>query len=310
MSLTSAVDAAYRVEKIPGGDEVVGDFVVGPTKVELAIMPGSEKSLELLVTNRMGDRRQFNLEIEDAKGSTDPSQTVVLLGADRGPYSLRDYIYFDEASFVLEQGERARIPVTVRIPEDAPPGGLYGSVLVTTSSVAKEGDDALQSGAVAGSVIISRIGALFFVTVPGAVAREGALEKFTTVPSGKELFDLGPINFQVLFANTGSVHLNPSAVVSIKNMFGKEVASIEAEPWFALPQSVRMREITWPQKYLFGRYTADITLNRGYDNKTDTASVSFWVIPKMLVGGAFIVLTLIFFLLRFILRTFEIKKKR
>ncbi len=302
--------AAYTIEQIPGANEVIGDFVVGPTKVELSIEPGQERQIELMVTNRMGERRVFNFEIEDARGSTDPTETVVLLGDDRGPYSLKDYIKIPELSFELEQGERARIPVTVSIPQDAQPGGLYGSVLVTTTSIPGKGEGD-GGGAKAGSVIVSRIGALFFVTVPGDVLREGALSKFTTIPA-KKFFTGGPIRFQVLFENSGSVHLNPAGEISIKNILGEEVGVVKAEPWFALPQSVRLRELSWNRPYLFGYYTAELTLDRGYDHLTDTANVSFFVIPWMLLTLALVVLTVLVFLLRLLFRAlgkFEIKRK-
>lgn len=304
-----AAQAAYPTEMIPGGDQVFGDFVVGPTKIDLTIEPGQSRQVELMVTNRMGDRREFRLEVEDTKGSDDPRTTVVLLGNDRGPYSLRDYISFPEVSFVLSQGERARIPVTVSVPADAQPGGLYGSVLVTTHTLPKEGDETIQGGAKAGSVIVSRVGALFFVTVPGAIARDGFLESFQLSPLGKKFYDQGPINFQILFRNNGTVHLNPSATLSIRNMFGEEVGAQAIEPWYAFPQSLRMREASWDRKYLFGKYTAEVQLKRGYDEKIDTAQVTFYVIPWMPIAGAFAALVLLFFFLRLIFRSFEIKRR-
>ncbi len=301
-------DAAYPIEQIPGGDQVFGDFVVGPTKVDLTIEAGKDRVVELMVTNRMGDRRLFSLEVEDTKGSDDPDQTVVLLGDDRGPYSLKDYFKFPEKTFELGQGERARIPVTISVPADAQPGGLYGSVLVTTTSVPESGEKPVQSGAKSGSVIISRIGALFFVTVPGDIEKSGELQSFKTIPD-TPFYANGPIHFQVLYKNTGSVHLNPYGVLSIKNMLGEEVGVVVADPWFSLPQSVRLRELSWDRPYLFGRYTADIKINRGYDNIIDTKSVTFYVVPWKLLALAVLALALVFFCIRFIVRTFEIKRK-
>lgn len=304
-----AASAAYVLEQVAGPDEAYGDFVVGPTKVELGIEPGKTQTIELMVTNRMGSRRVFNLEVEDAKGSNDPNQTVVLLGDDRGPYSLKDYISFPEKSFELDQGQRARIPVSISVPADAQPGGLYGSVLVTTNSLPGEDDEAVRAGAKAGSVIVTRIGSLFFITVPGAVERDGRLQQFSVVPEDRMFFSTGPIPFQILFENTGSVHLNPAATLSVRNMLGDEVGSTVIEPWYAFPQSVRRREITWDREFLFGKYTAHLSLNRGYDNHIDTASVTFVVIPWTLMAAVFGGLVLVFFFFRFIIRTFEIKRR-
>ena len=300
--------SAYEKEMIPRPDEVYGDFVVGPTKIDLTIEPGESRQVELMVTNRMGSRRVFNLVTEDAKGSDDPTTAVVLLGDDRGPYSLKDYIHFEETSFELDQGERARIPVTISVPADAQPGGLYGSALVTTSSLPGD-DDSVRTGAKPGSIIVSRVGALFFITVPGAVAKDGRLEEFALVPKGKQFFEKGPMQFQILFRNNGTVHLNPSAEISIKNFFGEEVGFLAVDPWYAFPQSLRMREVSWDRAHLFGRYTAELTLQRNYDGTADTATVTFYVIPWMLLAAAFGGLVVVFFVLRFILRSFEIKRR-
>lgn len=303
-----SVHAAYEIEMIPGGDQVFGDFVVGPTKIELPVEPGMEKIVELVVTNRMGEPRIFNLDIEDMKGSDNPEETVVLLGDDRGPYSLRDYLSFPEASFELAQGERARIPVTVSIPADAEPGGLYGTVLVTTTSVPKDTVDD-TSGARSGAVIVSRIGALFFVTVPGEVLKEGSLTGFSTIPEGKSIWSSGPIRFQLLFENTSSVHLSPFGSIRIKNILGEEIGLVEVDPWFAMPQSLRRREVSFDRAHLFGYYTAEASIDRGYGGVVDTKQVSFIVIPWMLLVVAFGGLMLVFFVLRYVFRNFEIKKR-
>lgn len=292
-------------EKVGDGD--YGDFVVGPGKVELPLNPGESRTIEMTVTNRLGDTRVFNLEVEDAAGSDDLSRPIVLLGDDRGPYTLKDYISFPETSFVLEPGVRARIPVTITLPEDAEPGGRYGSVLVTTTSVPS--DDRLASEARPSSAIVTRIGTLFFITTPGEVEVEGQLEDFTTVPN-KKFFTKGPINFAAIFRNTGSVHLNPYGTVSITNMLGEEVGFIEVDPWYAMPQSLRYREVAWEREFLFGRYTATLEINRGYGDLIDTSTISFWVIPVKLIIPAIGGLVLLLLIIRYLVTRFEFRRKQ
>ena len=77
-------------------------------------------------------------------------------GDEIGPYSIRDFISFPETTFTLSLGERARIPVTISVPENAAPGGYYGSVLVSTVRSA----EATESTAPR-SPIIARVGSLF-----------------------------------------------------------------------------------------------------------------------------------------------------
>ena len=296
---------AYRLETIPG-DEVLGDFVVGPGKTELRLQPGETVTTEILITNRTGESRVFNFETEDVVGTTGGDIAVKLLGDDRGPYSLRDYLEVPTEGIPLKHAERARVPVTVSIPADAEPGGLYGSVLVTT--VTKDVADTSSTNAVPKSPIVSRIGTLFFITVPGAIAYEGVLQKFATIPDAS-WFDGGPIHFELLYANTGSVHVNPYGELSITNMFGEEVGFIEIEPWFALPQSLRFREVVWSREFLFGKYTATARINRGYDDIIDEMDVTFWVLPWKVLLMVCVVVFMIVFLIRMFFTTFEFKRK-
>jgi hypothetical protein len=296
----------YPTEGIPGGDAVVGDFVVGPGKVDVTLKPGETKVVEMIVTNRTGERRVFNLTTEDMTGSNDPEKAVVLLGNERGPYSLRDYLSVTHRSFELGHNERARIPVTISIPVDAEPGGLYGSMLVDTVAIEASSGESTQT--VPQSAIIARIGTLFFVTVEGEVNKEAKLLEFATIGK-KRFFTSGPISFGILHENTGSIHIAPYGEVRVTNMLGEEIGFVELEPWFILPRSERLREIRFDRDFLFGRYTATINVNRSYDDIIDIKSWSFWVLPwKILIGG-FGIIFLVLFLIRAFFRTFEFKRK-
>lgn len=294
----------YRSERI-FGNIAVGDFVVGPGRTEIVVNPGETVVQEISVTNRITEDREFKLEIEDVSGTADASSAVNLTAGERGPYSIRDYISFPEDSFVLELGERAHIPVTITVPPDAEPGGYYGSVLVSTVRVA-DGDG---GGSTTRSPIIARVGSLIFLTVRGETVTEGSVTDISLVDDAF-WHEKGPIDIGILYENTGSVHLNPYGEISISNMFGERVGFVELEPWFVLPQSLRLREISWDREFLLGRYTATALINRGYDNIVDEVSVSFWVLPWKIVGGVFLALFIVLFTIRAFLRTFEFKRKR
>lgn len=297
----------YQVEEIMGNQIDVGDFVVGPGRTEVVVRPGESVVRYITVTNRISDGRAFKLVVEDIAGTNDGSASVRLLGDERGPYTIKDYISFPGDIVYLDLGERAVIPVTISLPPNASPGGFYGSVLVTT--VTDEGEALSElSGGAARSPIVARIGTLFFVTVPGDVVKSGELRQFSTVED-RWWYERGPINFALTFENTGSLHLGLYGEIEITNMFGEEVGFVELEPWFVLPQSLRLREVTWDREWLLGRYTATARINRGYDDVIDERSLSFWVLPWKVVGGIFAVLFIIFFSLRAFFRTFEFKRK-
>ena len=295
----------YPVEDLPG-KEVYGDFVVGPGRFSLELAPGESRTVEIVISNRMGERKRFSFETEDMTGSDDPALSVVLLGNAEGPYTLRDYIKIPHMQFDLEHAQRVRIPVTVSLPPDTEPGGRYGSLVVSIVSN-KVGIDE-TTGAKPGSAIISRIGTLFFITTPGLITHDSILQKFETLNS-KKIFTQGPITFGLVTENKGSVHTTPYGEVRVFNMLGNEVGFLELQPWFVMPQALRLREVTWSRDFLIGRYTAIAKVNRGYDNIIDELSYTFWVIPLQLLLVVFVGFFVFFLILRFIATRFEFKRK-
>ena len=90
---------------------------------------------------------------------------------------------------------------------------------------------------------------------------------------------------------------------------GHGVGVVDLEPWFILPMSERLREITWTREFLLGRYTATAEINRSYDDIVDTMSFTFWVLPWKPIGAGFAVLFVLIFLIRTFFRSFEFKRK-
>ncbi|NTV21959.1 MAG: hypothetical protein HGB03_00085 [Candidatus Yonathbacteria bacterium] len=291
--------SAYTITHI--GASIRGDFVLEPAKIELFTNPGHESVTELQVTNRTDDTLTFSVSIEDMSGSDDPMRPVLLLGDKQGPYSLRDYIKPEIDTFTLKSGERITLPVTISIPLDAEPGGLYGSVLFESRSIGQSEE---------ASRTISRLGALLFVRVNGDVAESGALEDFRVSGGSPVSFTQEPIGFEMLYRNSGSVHVNPYGMITVRNLFGLTVGEIEVTPYYAMPESLRYRKVMWEHGPLFGYYTATLEQNRGYDDIVDTRTLSFGVLPWRESLIAFILILFVIFGGRWIITTFEFKRKK
>ncbi|HEY4497852.1 MAG TPA: hypothetical protein VJC20_03830 [Candidatus Paceibacterota bacterium] len=248
---------------------VQGDFVLQPAKVELSLHPGEQAERTLYVTNRLGVPARFSLEVADITGSTDPYEGARLSGSDE----VAQYFNFEAKEFTLVHGERARIPVTIRVPSSASPGEISGAVLVSGASPER----------IAGSAqITSRAGALFFVRVEGG-AQEGLLRSFS----------LNRRVATMVFENTGVSHLNPYGMIEVRNIFSKTTKVIPIDPWFVLPGSTRARSIALGDDRGWGRFSAKLSLNRGYADIIDTKVVVFWMLPSwQWIGGLFILVLL------------------
>jgi len=150
---------AYTIEDLRD-IPVENDFVLAGSKVELWLDPGQSYTKELLITNRLGKRMDFTIEIEDFEGTKDLENPTKLLGDERGPYSLKDYLKPELMNFSLEHGQRMILPVTVEIPLNAEPGGRYGSVLITANPSSAEGS--VEKEKAKGQInLITRLASLF-----------------------------------------------------------------------------------------------------------------------------------------------------
>lgn len=298
---------AYKIEDL-ANVKVEGDFTVGPGKTEVFLDPGGETTREVYVTNRTGRTTDFRITLEDFMGTRTGETPLVLLGAERGPYSLKDYLKPEALEFTLAHGQRMVLPVEISIPENAEPGGRYGAVLV--SAVPPELEGGVAEGETKGQIrVVGRVSCLFFVRVKGDVSESGFLRALR-MADGKKIYQKGPLSFELLFENNGSVHLNPYGIIEIKNLLGKKIGEVEIQPWFAMPDSLRSRVVTFERKWLFGRYIATAKINRGYKDIIDEKSVTFWVLPWIIILPVLIAIVLLVLFARWFLRKFEIRLKK
>jgi len=288
--LVTLANTDVVVEALPD-NKVFNDFVVGPGKIEMELAPGEKGTFDLMISNRLGTVKTFSISEEDFTGSNNPDETVVLLGNDRGPYSLRDYVRLGASSVDIEHGTRVRVPISVTVPKNAEPGGLYGSVLV--GIISKNDTTNSATGVVSSNPIVTRIGTLVFVRVKGEVKEDGKLVGFKLAGDRKIVGNKDDLRFNILFQNEGNVHLNPKGIITIKNLIGTTVGTIDVESWFAMPKSLRFREVQWKPSFIFGKYTAYASIERGYGDMKDEASISFWFIPWKIILLVFVILIVI-----------------
>ncbi len=305
---SAAPTLAAKVEDLPNTPQV-GDYIIGPGKTEIKMDPGQSKTRSIMITNRYGKDMNFKIEIEDFKGSRVPGENVVLLGDQKGPYSLKDFLHPELTTFVLKHGQRMNLPVVISIPADAQPGGLYGSVIVTAVPAINTttNNDEVVSGSV---VVTSRLASLFFVRVAGDAKEDGLLKDFS---ADKKFYTNPQIKFNTVFENNGNVYLNPYGSLQIKNILGTKIDEIVIDPYFAMPDSIRVKDFSIKRSFMFGYYTADLSMNRGYNNIVDQKSVSFWVLPwkalTVFIIGLFVLVAIIVSFLKWFNSNFERKTK-
>ena len=281
------------------------DFVLEPAKIEVILDPGTKETRSIYVTSRITKPTKFRVEIEDFIGSDQPDKPVILLGNDKSPYSLKDYLKPEINEFTLNFGDRIRIPIDIDLPPNAAPGGFYASVLISNApdKLATSSNEQTQTKT------ISRVGALLFVRVNGQVNENGQVEDFR-IKNTRPFYQRADLTFQILFRNNGSVHLVPYGTIEIKNIWGKVIDTLPVDAYFSLPQSLRYREIYWQHGGLLGYYQATLNLHRGYGQLVDTRSISIWIIPWKIIIAIFVIILILVSVYYYISRNFEFRRRK
>jgi hypothetical protein len=303
----SLVGIALAFEKTKIEMAAQNDFVVEPGKTEIFVNPGESVTKNITITNRIGKTVKFKLTTEDMIGTNDSQSPIKLLGDEKGPYSLKNFIQPEISEFELGLGERITIPVKVSIPIDAEPRGYYGALIVSNEPEVL-GDS--QSKDTEGKArLVSRIGSLFLLRINGEGKEGGTLENFKIIGPSKSFYENRPKGFEISFKNTGNVHLVPHGKIIIRNILGKDVGEVPVDAYFSLPDSIRYREVLWEEGTGLGRYTANLSLYPGFGNDNQTASISFWIIPWKILAVTFVGLIILISFIYYIVTRFELKKK-
>jgi hypothetical protein len=192
-------------------------------------------------------------------------------------------------SETLKAGEQRVIPFTVKIPADAAPGGHFAVIWWSTTPPGESGKQV---------AIVTRAGVLVYLTISGNIQESGnVVDLSPSVPHNIAI--ALPINFSVLFKNTGNVSLKPIGSLTIRNMLGMTTAVIPVNPdqGAILPQSRKSFSAAWDDHaWHFGLYHA--SLDMAYGTATLHANGSTWIAVFSWQG---IAIALLIILLLFIL---------
>lgn len=214
-------------------------------------------------------------------------------------YGLPTWIETVPSEVTLAGGGSANVSIKINVPEDAEPGGHYAVIFWSSAKPQQKGG---------GVGIVTRVGALVLLSVSGDVVEGAELVSFK---ADKKVLNYLPAGFSYGFKNTGNVHLRPTGKLTIKNIFGKTVAILDANPGsgYTLPQTTRTYSTAnWEPKagipkiegegffanlkkekagFAVGYYKAYLNLEFGDQIKTAKVSFGFWVLPwRILISSA------------------------
>jgi len=259
-----------------------GGATVSPTNFEIDANPGEIKPNTIKVYNPTDNIVTIKMSVEDFHPLGEEGGVAVEPGADT-TYSLKAWVTISPSEFILQPKEEKFVEFTIKIPENAEPGGKWGSILASPTTVS-------GGEGVIGATIAPSTGTLVLLRISGEVFEELLVKEFS---ADQSFFEKGPVSFSIRFENTGTVHLKPRGFVRITNWRGK-VTDIGFPQQNVIPGSIRKIEAKWQKEWLFGKYTAMVVGSYGDKNLPFISSVlTFWAFPWRIGLGILIVLIIV-----------------
>ena len=290
---------------------------ITPPLFQLTIAPGDEWRSSIKVVNNNPFDVPYYARVVDfqAQGEGGQGAFIPLLDGERElGVTLASWVEVPEQSISVSRGQSGEIPFTVKIPDDAPPGGHYAAILVGTEPP----KDAVDGPAMK---ISSFVSSLIFVRISGEIEERGRIREFRSIG---ELYQTPKADFVLRFENIGNTHLRPQGEITLYNMWGKERGRVvinQQNGGFGsvLPESTRKYEFSWEGEQDIsdiGRYSATVTLAYGENGRQSaSARTYFWIVPVVPVGIALgsialFLLLLVWFIRRYIRRALAIESAR
>lgn len=286
LGLLGAISFAQSTE---GSEGTANTLRVSPLRTDATVNPGETKIVKVTVTNPSDKKVSVRVIQNDfVAGDEDGTPAIILDETEYADeHSLKRFMTPIE-NITLEPKEAKVVEIELVVPEDAQPGGYFGSVRFAPT-------DPDTGGQV--NVNIS-VASLILLTVAGDAPEKLDLTLFSIHQGGrpKSFFMNGEdIEAVVRFENKGKVQAGPFGMISVTKgdeiVFEKDFNNKEQRD-VVLPGSARR----WVEKLegieSFGKYTVNATFTYGSKNQSIEVSETFWLIPKsvMILAAAAVVL--------------------
>ncbi|MBA7492180.1 hypothetical protein ES702_02729 [subsurface metagenome] len=246
---------------------------ISPVLYEVFLKPGEVKVIsDFEFFNPLENSQEVNVALRDIVISDETGGLQMVLDS-HSRYSLSKWLEVEPKKFNLGPREHKAVDLTIRLPDNAEPGGHYGALFgeVEPPPLGEEVSGVAFKAGVAGPILL---------TVAGPVSYSGEIIEFKKVP----FVNLGPVNFLIRFKNTGTVHYKPHGIIEIFDWFGNKTDVVTVPEKRAFPETIRQLPATWNRRLLFGKYRAVATIYFGAeDERQDKAEISFWAFPYKLL---------------------------
>lgn len=276
---------------IPRAGASEGGIQISPLILNLDITPLETKQQKISITNLNPISLNYVIEVELFSSVTDEgAPSFAGVTKPEGVTTLVDWVSIDpkDQQGEIKPNETKEINCSITIPQGAEPGGHYAAIFA--KEIKKNPSGQTQLG------VSSRVGTLLLVTVPGDVSKTAEIVSLNY----PKIVWGGPVNFEMVIKNTGSVHYDSKAAIELQPLFGS-LSSINLGTHTIIPKNSRLFSGQWLNKYPFGYYKLNAKATDGTGQEIVVSS-AIWAIPLIIIVPGLAAIILIIVLIKYLKR--------
>ena len=187
-------------------------FVVTPMSQNFNLAPGKTYTGSITVANSGSATNDFSYKISVAPYSVMGEGYDADLATMSNRSMMVDWIKVENPKGTLKPNETAEINFIITVPETAPAGGQYASLLVTEDTGVANSQGVKVSS-------IFEIASLVYAKVAGETVTGGEILE-NNIPG---FAMTTPVKVGALISNTGNVHQTATTVLEVKNLITGEI---------------------------------------------------------------------------------------
>jgi hypothetical protein len=252
----------------------VWSFGLAPAIIELEGERGQILESRFTLVNEDLEEKTFYFEILKFEAK-DESGSPEFIPFEEDHEDLPEWITFENKSLIVPARSFIEVLFNITIPTDTPSGGYYAAITVSNSKPIDE---------TVAPTIRNKTAILIFLDIEGETLEKAALLDFVA----PKIVSKTAGTFSYRIQNQGNVYLKPKGTIVLKDVFGRTLIEVDANPDEnrVLSETTRKIKTNFSGKTAFGPVTAKLQLEYGEQNQKLSDSITFWVLPwKILLTG-------------------------
>jgi len=231
--------------------------------------------------------------------ANDETGSPQFISKDQEYSGLATWIEFSSDVVTVPAGSKGEVPFEVFVPDTADAGGYYAAITVSNAP-----EDVVATN---GAIIEAKTAVLILLSIEGDTTVAAELLDFTQTEFASRSLVEGTYQYRI--QNQGDVHILPTGSILLKDMFGRTLASVDANQaeGRVLPGTTRTYNVEiessaqgWletisaqMQSMAIGPISAVLSLEYGEEQTLNAQIDTFWIIPWQLLSTLIGILVLL-----------------